>query len=180
MYDDFPEPPPAPPACPNCNEELTDDPATPPGHYWGHAHVGAYCIGADGCGWHGTWAEAEEYALEVGCAKAEAQADAGPDWHSEFRPGLIPVPGTVPDAEQDVARYLTASGYESVEAWGADSGYVYDDCRRTGGMPGWYDEDGQGPYELHDQIQAVIEAQTWEVTILQRPAHHLTHPLPVT
>ena len=29
MYDDFPEPPPAPPACPNCNEELTDDPATP-------------------------------------------------------------------------------------------------------------------------------------------------------
>jgi len=165
--DDYPEPPPDPPACPNCNEALADNPATlavvatglTPVHLLGfdHAHMGAYCIGPDGCGWRGTWEEAEEYLLDVGCAKAEAQADAGPDWHSEFRPGLIPVPGTVPDAEQDVARYLTASGYESVEAWGADSGYVYDDCRRTGGMPGWYDEDGQGPYELHDQIQAVIE-----------------------
>lgn len=149
MYHDSPEPPPDPPACPNCNEELTDRP---------DHEGGAYCVGVDGCGWYGTWEQAEEYLLDVGCAKAEAQADAGPDWQFEFRPGLIPVPGTVPDAEQDVARYLTLNGYATVEDWGRDSGYTYDDCRRTGGMPGWYGDEGDGPYELHDQIQVAIEA----------------------
>lgn len=163
---DYPEPPPDPPACPNCNEDLADNPATLPAvrlhHDFDHARMGAYCIGIDGCGWHGTWEEAEEYLLDVGCAKAEAMADAGPDWRSEFRPGLIPIPGTVPDAEQDVARFLTAGGYETVEAWMADSDYVYRDGRK-GEMPGWYDEDGNGPYEPHDQAQIAAEASA-EVT----------------
>ena len=137
--DDYPEPPPNPPACPNCNEALADNPATlavvatglTPVHLLGfdHAHMGAYCIGPDGCGWRGTWEEAEEYLLDVGCAKAEAMADAGPDWRSEFRPGLIPVPGTVPDPDDpptwEVTITLSVDGCtpsEALDEWLACNG----------------------------------------------------------
>lgn len=95
MNHDYPEPPPPPPRCPNCNEELADR----PGH-----DDGATCNGDDGCHWIGTWEEAETYAIDKAEARAEAMADAGPDWRSELASHHVPVPGVVPSERLEELR----------------------------------------------------------------------------
>ena len=154
MYDDpmNNEPPPPFPRCPNCNEQMTDHPLTTEASKPGEPLGGAICAGPDGCGWWGTWHDAEEYAIALGEARAEAMADAGPDWHSEYRPGRIPVPGVVPfEDDPEVSRWLAASSYESPEAWMRDSDYYESEG-------GWYTDEGHGPIEPLDAIAGAMLA----------------------
>lgn len=151
VYDDYPEPPPPPARCPNCNEELTDHPR--PDLFF-LDDSGAICDGPDGCGWWGTWQQAEEYALDVGEAHAEAMADDGPDWRSGAPRRAIPMPGVVPfEEDPELSRWLARHGYESADEWMRDSDYALSDG-------GWFTLDGvHGPFEPADAMAGAKEAE---------------------
>lgn len=135
MYDDYPEPPPPPARCPNCNEELTDHPR--PDLFF-LDDSGAICDGPDGCGWWGTRQQAEEYALDVGEAHAEAMADDGPDWRSGSPRRAIPMPGVVPfDEDAELSRWLARHGYESADEWMRARNLRYRWNDESSGV--WYD-----------------------------------------
>ncbi len=118
--DDYPEPPPDPPACPNCNEELADNPADPDEAIRGAMEA---LVGADAAG-AGPRCDDDAYAAGVAGAIGAFDASDG----SEFY----------------VRAFVVADGVEPVSVW-LWNGSEYEQTTRTKLLASWWPEDEEVP-----------------------------------